>query len=84
MSEVHQFRKDPATGGFSEDRLSESPLPLKVCENPACKGGGYYVGERCGACVVTDDDDDDVDEPTTDEPTQPELPPESDPPGGSD
>ena len=50
MSEPRQYRRDPATGGFCEDRLAASPLPLKVCPNPKCAGGGYYVGEQCSAC----------------------------------
>lgn len=54
-------------------------MPAKICPN--C--GNYLLPPRCGMCgwsavIVTDDDsDDDVDEPTTDEPTRPDL-------GGSD
>jgi len=70
---------------MSEEWLTSAPLPASVCPN--C--GGYYLAPGCvcgwvnpAAVIVTDDDDEDVDEPTTDEPTQPELPPVSDPPGG--
>lgn len=70
MSEPRQFRRDPATGGFCEDRLAESPLPCKVCD----KCSGYYVGECCETC----EDDTDI------APTQPDPPDMADPPGGSD
>lgn len=83
MSEPRQYRRDPATGGFCEDRLAASPLPLEVCPNPKCAGGGYYVGPECSACSTDDDSDPDDTDFAPTQPEPPELPPVNEI-GGSD
>lgn len=75
------------------DRLSESPMPCRVCPN--CSA--YYLAVRCASCgwaepaessghrvtvPVVDDDASEPDAPTDLELS--ELWPVSDPPGGSD
>jgi len=81
VSEPRQFRKDPATGRLVEDVAWANGHDL-ACRCDACPCGSVRVD-------VSDDDESEPDAPTDLELSgtaaeHPELPPVSDPPGGSD
>lgn len=86
MDAVRQLRRDPVPGGPAEDRLAESPPRVSVCPNPVCQQYYFPDSGRCAACGWTEPhecpptgvvcsvcvvEDDEPDEETSLELTQP-------------
>lgn len=82
MDAVRQLRRDPAAAdGPAEDRLAKAPPRVSVCPNPVCQQYYFPDSGRCAACgwveplpeTVTAGccDDDEPDEETSLELTQP-------------